>query len=164
MIPDFVQQLCEIQACFGRQSEVVRTYWKDVVAEKYYACFVDKFEEKTQFYVQGGLEMTGMGLDDLLVFFDEKENELSELGPLDFSVSNVMNYEGKINNEYREREHWEWQRVENDEPDPSTLSGSEAREIEIQREQSSNFGGYCDRCHQPLFRCGCGERRNVKFD
>ena len=164
MIPDFVQQLCEIQACFGRQSEVVRTYWKDVVAEKYYACFVDKFEEKTQFYVQGTLEMTGMGLDDLLVFFDEKENELSELGPLDFSVSNVMNYEGKINNEYREREHWEWQRVENDEPDPSTLSGSEAREIEIQREQSSNFGGFCDRCHQPLFRCGCGERRNVKFD
>jgi hypothetical protein len=48
--------------------------------------------------------MAGMGLDELLRFFDQKQNEMSRLSGIDIPLSG--GFGGRIHNEYREREGW----------------------------------------------------------
>ncbi|MDR0540985.1 MAG: hypothetical protein LBH19_02105 [Dysgonamonadaceae bacterium] len=127
MIPDYVQQVYEIHGALAKQALAAQEDWLDSVAKRYYEKFIDKYEEKVNLYINGGMDITGKGLNELLVFFDEKEREMAALGGMDMGGSG--NYGGKIHNEYRERVNWDNYRGAN----PSQLNAPEIKGIMNER-------------------------------
>jgi hypothetical protein len=81
MIPDFVQQVYNIHGALATQALDTQNYWQDSVAKRFYEKFIDEYEKKISLYITGVpyMEMTGKGLNDLLIFFDEKEREMEAL-------------------------------------------------------------------------------------
>jgi hypothetical protein len=68
-------------------------------------------------------------LNDLLLFFDEKERAMTALGGID--MNGGSNYGYKIHNEYRERVNWETYRGTN----PSELNAPKIKEIINERKR-----------------------------
>ena len=128
MIPDYVQQIYEIHGHLAKQALATQEDWQDSVAKRFYEKFIDKYEEKINLYINGGMDITGKGLNELLVFFDEKEREMNALGGIDMNGS--ANYGGKIHNEYRERVNWDTYNG----PNPSELNAPEVKKIMKERE------------------------------
>jgi hypothetical protein len=81
MIPDFVQQVYDIHGALATQALDTQNYWRDSVSKRFYEKFINEYEKKVNLYVTGVplMDMTGKGLNDLLVFFDEKEREMAAL-------------------------------------------------------------------------------------
>ena len=81
MIPDFVQQVYNIHGVLATQALDTQNYWQDSVAKRFYDKYIDEYEEKVNLYITGipALDITGKGLNELLVFFDEKEREMAAL-------------------------------------------------------------------------------------
>lgn len=168
MIPDFVQQTKEILQKLKVQAEATRSGWKDCVADKYYERVVQVYDDKTAEYIDGCVGMCGYGLDDLLVFFDEKERQLQELGPVDPPVFTgvIPAMAAIVNTGTGRRESWSDQSIDTDAPNPSDLSMRDIADVERARDASDRYrdtpSGLCDRCGKPLFRCECGDRRNIQ--
>lgn len=105
MIPDYVLQVQEIQRNLETQSLVTKKdNWQDSVAKRFYEKFVDKYDETTRLYINGGMGMMGMGLDELLRFFDQKQGEMERLTGASLSIH--ANSGGRLHNDRRERENW----------------------------------------------------------
>jgi len=79
MIPDYVDNVKDIHGTLAAQALDTQNYWQDSVAKRFYETYIEKYEEKVNLYINGGMELTGKGLNELLVFFDEKENEMDNL-------------------------------------------------------------------------------------
>jgi hypothetical protein len=82
MIPDYVDNVYNIHGTLAAQALDTQNYWQDSVAKRFYEKFIDEYEKKVNLYINGrdGSDyITGKGLNDLLVFFDEKENEMANL-------------------------------------------------------------------------------------
>lgn len=133
-IPDFAMQAMEIARQIEAQSAVTADDWKDEVKERYYDNYIEAYAQKLDLYIHGGSEMKGKGIDDLLVFLDEKMRQMSRLTGISEDVSfsyatdrsysgmirdnfdrlidvpnqnEVRNRDGVIHNEYHERDYWE---------------------------------------------------------
>jgi hypothetical protein len=107
MIPDYVQQVYEIHGALAKQAFAAQEDWQDSVAKRYYEKFIEKYEEKVNLYITGNpyMDITGKGLNDILIFIDEKEREMAALGGID--MGDGSNYGSRIHNEYRERVNWD---------------------------------------------------------
>ena len=79
MIPDYVDNVKDIYGTLAAQALDTQNYWKDSVAKRFYEKYIERYEEKVNLYVNGGMDITGKGLNELLVFFDQKENEMASL-------------------------------------------------------------------------------------
>jgi hypothetical protein len=128
MIPDYVLQVQEIQRNLESQSIVTRENWQDSVAQRFYDNFIQKYEDKIYLYIHGGMDITGMGLDELLRFFDQKQNEMSQLTGMGLDIDTGSG--NKVHNEYRERDPWyePW-----DGTQPGNLNAGEVKEIMNER-------------------------------
>ncbi len=129
MIPEFVQNVYEIHGHLAKQALATEKDWKDSVAKRFYEKFIEKYEETVNLYINGGMGITGKGLNELLIFFDEKEREMAALGGIDMGSGN---YGNTIHNEYRERVNWDRYNG----PNPSELNAPEVKEIMNDRERN----------------------------
>lgn len=170
MIPDFVQQTKEILQKLKIQAEATRSGWKDSVADKFYNKVVDVYDVKVEEYIEGATGIYGYGLNDLLVFFDEKEQELQELGFIDPTMNAGVDISGApiVNTWTGHRDNWSSQTFDTGAPNPSNLSANDIQEIEKERDWSDRLSGNmpsgrCDKCGKPLFRCECNDRRNINY-
>jgi len=79
MKPDFVRQTYDIHGALAAQALDTQDDWQDSVAKRFYEKYIDEYETKVNLYINGGIDILGKGLNDLLVFFDEKEREMAGL-------------------------------------------------------------------------------------
>jgi hypothetical protein len=128
MIPDYVLQVQEIQRNLESQSIVTQENWQDSVAQRFYGNFIKKYDDKIYLYIHGGMDITGKGLDELLQFFDQKQNEMSQLTGMELNID--AGFGGKVHNEYREREPWD--KYYNS-PQPGNLDAGEVKGIMNER-------------------------------
>lgn len=78
-IPDFVDQLLQVENALQTQMDATADDWQDEVKDRYYNTFMTDYIEGINDYINGGKNMSGMGLNDLLVFCDEKMQEMDAL-------------------------------------------------------------------------------------
>lgn len=78
MTVDYVQQMLEIQRGLLAKAESTKAMWQDEVSNRYYRDYIDYYKRYIDDYIQGN-EITGMGLENLLEFFEQKSNEMSQL-------------------------------------------------------------------------------------
>ena len=76
---NFVDDVFNVYGVLAAQANDTQNYWQDSVAKRFYDEYMKEYEEKTNLYANGGSGMTGKGLSELLVFFDEKEREMANL-------------------------------------------------------------------------------------
>lgn len=97
-IPDFAMQIVEIEKGISGQAEESASLWKDDVQKRYYSEFIERYYKDMEIYIQGGQEIISKGLNDLLVFTDEKLTEMEQLTgvPADvaFTIAAIDNYDG----------------------------------------------------------------------
>lgn len=79
MTRDYVPQMLEIQRAVLSQAETTKSMWQDDVAKRYYGDYVDCYEKYIDAYLRGGTEIMGKGLEELLEFFEQKIEEMSQL-------------------------------------------------------------------------------------
>ena len=82
MIPNFVQQIYQVEKSLETHSATVANFWKDGNQEKFYSSYMNTYESEIDLFVNGGTGNYSMGLDRLLAFLDQKEREMEELGRL----------------------------------------------------------------------------------
>ena len=128
MIPDYVLQIQETERNLQTQSIVTRENWQDSVAKRFYEQFVDKYEETMALYINGGMGMTGKGLDELLIFFDQKQKEMAQLTGRNISIDG--GFGRRVHNDYREREDWY---EPFDGTQPGNLNAYEVKEVMNER-------------------------------
>ena len=168
-IPDFAMQVQEVQRQIEAQSDVTAQDWKDAVQQRYYDNYMNAYKEKMELYIHGGSEISGKGINDLLVFLDEQMQKMEQLTgvPADltfmcaagasytgsvrdnYGVSipveafkEVQERDGVVHNEKRERDYW---REEGTffEPDngtrPGQYSNEEIKQIMDYRSQDDYY-------------------------
>lgn len=156
-IPDFAMQVQEIERQIEAQSEVTAGDWKDDVRKRYYDNYVNQYKEKLELYIHGGSDMTGKGINDLLVFLNEKMQEMEGLTGISADVSFMMaagnsyyggvkdNFNSEINvedaqevkrrngivhNDYHERDYWsDRNSCSGNGPRPGEYTGEDIEEI-----------------------------------
>lgn len=160
-IPDFAIQVQEIERQLEAQCDVTAEDWKDAVQKRFYDNFISEYKEKLELYIHGGSGMSGKGINDLLVFLDEKMQEMeahtgipaditfmaaagaSYTGTVVDSFGNnidvegayeVQNRRGIVNNEKLERDYWQ-----NNGSRPGEYSNDEIEKI-MKLRQQNNFG------------------------
>lgn len=80
MTVDYVPQMLEIQRELISKAEATKLMWQDEVANRFYHDYIDKYNEYINNYLQGGnFGNRGMGIEDLLQFFEQKAEEMSIL-------------------------------------------------------------------------------------
>jgi hypothetical protein len=140
MIPDFVLQLQEIQRNLLSQSLITQESWKDSVSRRFYDTFINQYEEVITVYINGGHPMRGKGLNDLLVFLDQKQNEMTQLTGSGLNIQ-AAQY-GKIHDQFeRERNPWgpehEGYYDTNRRAQPGDLNSAEIAETMRERENTN---------------------------
>lgn len=78
-IPDFAMQVLEIQRQIETQGEITAEDWNDAVQRRYYENYMTMYKDRLEQYVHGGQQISGMGINDLLVFLDKKVQEMEAL-------------------------------------------------------------------------------------
>ncbi len=159
-IPDFAMQAMEIARQIEAQSSVTAEDWNDSVKERYYTNYVDLYTQDINLYIHGGSGIVGKGISDLLVFLDEKMQQMAQLTGIFEDVSfsyatgkshsgmirdnfdklidvpnqnEVRNRDGVIHNEYHERDYWEESQSGSR---PGQYSHNELLDIMKQREKN----------------------------
>lgn len=160
-IPDFAMQVQEIERQIEAQCNVTAEDWKDAVQKRFYDNFINAYKEKLELYIHGGFGMSGKGINDLLIFLDEKMQEMeTHTGiPADFTFMaaagasytgtvrdsfgnnidvegayEVQNRGGIVHNEKLERDYWQ-----NNGSRPGEYSNEEIEKI-MELRQQSDFG------------------------
>ena len=82
MIPNFVQQIASVQRDLLTQATLAEDFWKDDNKERFYEAYMKEYDSRLRLYVEGGTGNYGMGLNELLTYIDQKEQEMSALGRL----------------------------------------------------------------------------------
>lgn len=133
-IPDYAMQVQEIERQIEAQCDVTAEDWKDAVQKRFYDNFISAYKEKLELYIHGGSGMSGKGINDLLIFLDEKMKEMeAHTGiPADFTfmaaagasytgtirdsfgnnidvedTNEVRNRDGIVHSDNRERDYWQ---------------------------------------------------------
>ena len=149
-IPDFVLQLQEIERQLKAQMESTADDWRDRKKDEYYQKYLDNYCDDIETYINGGGNMSGFGVNDLVVFCDQKlqemeslsgvpadvQFELAALGQHDGHVvdffDNDMNVEemgmiqkrdGIVHNDQRIRDYW------NNDPNSGNYNGPRPGEL-----------------------------------
>lgn len=95
-IPDFAAQIVEIEKGLSGQAELSAASWKDDVQKRYYSAFIERYFTDMGIYINGGLEIVSRGLNDLLVFIDDKLTEMEQItgvpADVSFSLAAIENY------------------------------------------------------------------------
>ncbi|MBP5515962.1 MAG: hypothetical protein J6X86_03335 [Bacteroidales bacterium] len=76
---DYVPQMLDIQRYILAQAETAKAMWQDEVSERYYRSFIEDYDKDINTYLRGGPDIAGLGLEDLLEFFERKLEEMSKL-------------------------------------------------------------------------------------
>jgi len=168
-IPDFVMHVQEIQRQLEAQCDVTAEDWRDGVKERFYDMFINQYKSDLDLYIHGGVGITGMGLNELLVFIDEQMQKMERLTgvPADitficaagasytgtvrdnFGASipveafvEIQERDGVVHNARRERDYWD----EEDRPyepgngtRPGQYSNEEIKQIMDYRSQDDYY-------------------------
>ena len=159
-IPDFAMQVQELERQIEAQCDVTAEDWKDSVQKRFYDSFISAYKEKLELYIHGGSGMSGKGINDLLIFLDEKMQEMeahtgipaditfmtavgaSYTGTIRDGFGNNINVEsayevqnrgGIVHNEKLERDYWQ-----NNGSRPGEYSNDEIERIMELRQQSDS--------------------------
>lgn len=130
MIPDFVLQIQEISRQLESQSMITRENWQDSVAQRFFDNFVKEYEKRTNQYIygrSGNNYITGRGLDALLQFYEEKQNEMVQLSGENINSNEITS---PIQGVYPERKNWD---KSNNGPKPGELNANEVKGVVNQR-------------------------------
>lgn len=157
-IPDFVMQIQEVERQLDSQFTITADDWKDDVQKRYYKDYVDKYKELIDRYINGDDfgNMSGKGLNDLLIFMNEKMQKMEEVTGMsaDFTFDyaaasihkggvvrdnygaaiDVENNEevllrgGIVHDENRERDYWKEEGGDIMNPDNGTRPGQYSNE------------------------------------
>lgn len=100
-IPDFVLQVEEVERQLKTQMEVTADDWRDRKKDEYYQKYLDTYCESIETYINGGSDMTGMGVNDLVVFCDNKLQEMERLSGIpanvQFELAAIGQHNGHLN-------------------------------------------------------------------
>ncbi len=97
-IPDFAMQVLEIEKGISGQADLSAECWKDNVQRRFYERFIEQYFKDMEIYIHGGTQIVSKGLNDLLVFIDEKLGEMERLtgvpADVSFTLAAIDNYAG----------------------------------------------------------------------
>ncbi len=100
-IPDFVLQIEEVERQLRTQMEVTADDWRDRKKDEYYQKYMDPYCERIETYINGGTNMKGMGINELVVFCDNKLQEMENLSGIpanvQFELAAVGQHDGHLN-------------------------------------------------------------------
>ena len=96
-IPDFVLQIQEIERQLKTQMEATADDWRDRKKEEYYQKYMEKYCEDIETYINGGRNMRGLGVNDLMIFCDQKLQEMEELSGIPANVQFELAASGQHN-------------------------------------------------------------------
>lgn len=103
-IPDFIDQLLEIKRQFQVDTDMAKEEWRDGRQRQYYEKYVEPYLKTIEVYIEGGYDMTGMGLSDLLVFLDNKMDEMESLSgrsaDIQFEYAVGLSHNGGLRDHY----------------------------------------------------------------
>lgn len=137
-IPDFVQQTLEIVRQLDIQVEVCRNYWQDKVSERFYFQYPEKMGNVVQRFLNGdhmeivGDAINGKGLNDLLIYLQQKEIEVDALCQDSASSAIGDGLDSKVD-ENRLRVDWYTDIETRSMPDPSRLNPEDVNDIMTSR-------------------------------
>lgn len=78
-IPDFSNQMLEVEKQLKTQIVITQEDWQDEKAETYHKEHLQQYEEIIQLYLNGGMNMIGMGLIELMEFVSRKMDDMERL-------------------------------------------------------------------------------------
>jgi hypothetical protein len=85
-IPDFVLQIKEVERQLRSQMEATAEDWRDRKKEEYYQAYMEEYCNDIDTYITGKGNITGMGVNDLVVFCDRKLQEMERLSGISANV------------------------------------------------------------------------------
>ena len=133
---DYVQQMMEIQRGLMAKAEATKSMWQDEVANRYYRDYIEYYDKYISNYLEGK-DITGMGLEDLLNFFEEKTQKMTELTGCPSPLSGFVGGDGEVHDQYLNRNMSGFDR---DVPNPDYLDDEKVRAIEDDRTDNDNHG------------------------
>ena len=97
MTVDYVPQMLEIQRGLLAKTEATKPMWQDEVAQRFYSDYIDKYDEYIHNYIHGkNFGNRGMGLEDLLQFFEQQMQEMAMLTGCPMDVAYDSDSEGEV--------------------------------------------------------------------
>lgn len=100
-IPDFVMQLQEQERQLKTQMDATADDWRDEVKDKFYDKYMDTYSEMIETYINGGKDMSGKGVNDLMEFMDQKLEEMEDLSGISadvqFQAASLGQHDGHMN-------------------------------------------------------------------
>lgn len=132
MTVDYVQQMLEIQRGLLSKAESTKTMWQDDVAKRYYSDYIDYYEKYIDNYIQGR-DITGKGLEELLEFFEQKAQEISQLTGCPIFAGSFVDGGDEVHDQYLNRN---MKGFDNSVPNPDYLDDETVRGIEDERNEN----------------------------
>lgn len=129
---DYVQQMMEIQRGLMSKAESIKTMWQDKVSNRYYRDYIEYYDKYINDYLQGN-EITGMGLEDLLNFFEEKTQKMTELTGIPSPIEGFVEEGGEVHDQYLNRN---MDGFEPSVPNPDYLDQEKVHGIEDKRDEN----------------------------
>lgn len=106
-IPDFALQLQEISKQLQIQANITDQDWKDKKKEEYFDAYVTPLIEYIDTYINGGNDMSGKGVNDLMDFLAESMDKMEDLtgipADVQFECAAIDHHNGGVNDAYGER-------------------------------------------------------------
>lgn len=93
IIPDFQLQFEEILSKLDAQFEITRSVWTDIVQERCFRDYLDKYDEVFRLYLfeEPATKIRGKGLGNLLEFLNNRSNEIAQLSQIPFEIRPTQN-------------------------------------------------------------------------
>lgn len=88
-IPDFATQMTAVQCQIEAQSDVTAQDWNDVVQRRYYQDYVNVYKERIDIYLNGGTQISGKGLNELLVYVSDLMTQMEQLTGIAEDISYI---------------------------------------------------------------------------
>lgn len=132
MTIDYVPQILELQRGLMATAEKTKSMWQDEVADRYFQKYIECYDKYINDYLQGN-EITGMGLEDLLNFFEEKAQKMTELTGCPNPIADHVEAEGEVHDIYLNRN---MDGFEPSVPNPDYLDQEKVQGIEDERDEN----------------------------
>ncbi|MBQ7210731.1 MAG: hypothetical protein IJS05_07555 [Paludibacteraceae bacterium] len=103
-IPDFALQLTEVRNQLQVQTDITAQNWQDRKKTEFYETFVELMFEYIDNYINGGKQMRGMGVNDLMELFASSMDEMEKLtgvpADVQFELAALGMHDGNVNDAY----------------------------------------------------------------
>lgn len=129
---DYVQQIMAIQRRLMAKAEATKSMWQDEVSDRYFRDYIEYYDHYINNYLEGK-EITGMGLEDLLNFFEEKTQKMTELTGYLNPNECFVEEDGEVHDQYLNRN---MDGFDNDVPNPDYLDDEKVHGIEDKRDEN----------------------------